>query len=65
MKWISVDERLPEKKGEYLCWMADGRQPPYYPDQDQWFELVNFDGKKFDQQWDRYVTHWQAIKPPK
>jgi hypothetical protein len=41
-EWISVKDRLPEKKDDYLCYCEDGDFKwcsivSYYPDGDGWF----------------------------
>lgn len=39
-EWIPIEERLPEKEGEYLIRFKDEKSPPefgyYFPDTDTW-----------------------------
>jgi hypothetical protein len=60
-EWISVDERLPEKTGDYLCAWNCGSIDPHvrviigrYSDKSKSFS-------KFD--WN-YVTHWMPLPAP-
>jgi hypothetical protein len=71
MEWISVEDRLPEKSGEYLAfweWGKDGWQEEgvccqvsrfnkdFWDYGDTWGSGLNNNG---------YVTHWSPLpKPP-
>lgn len=59
MEWISVEDRLPEKSGEYLtyCGEYDGTS------------ILNFEVMKTKGKWKtkwKEVTHWMPLpEPPK
>ena len=64
-EWISVDERLPEEEGYYLCVLADDIVAPYVL-------RVQFSNNKFfisewhEENTGRKVTHWMPLpEPPK
>jgi len=54
-KWISVDDRLPETEGMYLCYFSD--------DTIETFEYVVSDTKLWGIHQD-IVTHWQKLPAP-
>ena len=61
MEWISVKDRLPSKRGEYLCWrpdILDGDELaiPACP------IVLTFTGRRFITSF--AVTHWAKIDPP-
>lgn len=56
MKWISVEERLPEEGTRSLVWIKD--EQTSYP------SVWSFDGEWDIEMWRRYVTHWMQLPPP-
>ena len=61
-KWISVEERLPEKEGRYLCVVRIGKSGAVY------VRVMNGDsyGFSLDHIYDDDVTHWMPLpEPPK
>ena len=64
-EWIDVNERLPNKEGDYLCVMADDCKSPFVIIK----RFVN--GMFFLSEWykenvGRKVTHWMPLpEPPK
>ena len=65
-KWISVEDRLPEEKGEYLvvfhpCWWDDVKWTKTCVGIDTFRGKTAWAKKKFQR-----VTHWMPMpKPPK
>ena len=78
-KWISVDDKLPDKDGTYLCYLqcgaicqamydstvaAEGKFPF-----GEWVAVYNSETRDFtDSYWEEYdaVTHWMPCpEPPK
>lgn len=57
-KWVSVDERLPEKPGEYVAMIKGAKNPTcLFFDVDAWIDEV---GEPYT------VTHWREMpEPPK
>ena len=56
-RWISVDERLPEKDGFYLVW-----GPPAIYTETKWYDQ----GTLAQYFWKRDITHWMPMpEPPK
>jgi ABC-type Fe3+-hydroxamate transport system substrate-binding protein len=58
-KWISIEERLPEKEGDYLIifWPDESYTPYtafYLKELNRWY----YAGKK------PYVTHWMPLPSP-
>lgn len=79
-KWISVEDRLPEKDGNYLCYLecgavceaafdstiaSEGKEFPF----GEWVGVYNSDTRDFtDSYWEEYdaITHWMPLpEPPK
>lgn len=55
--WISVKDRLPEKKGDYLTYNTDGIVWPHWYD-NGWVDDLGYKMKS--------VTHWMSLpEPPK
>jgi hypothetical protein len=55
--WISVKDRLPDKKGDYLIFNTDGIVWPYwYEPVNQWFDSLGFRTGS--------VTHWMPLPEP-
>lgn len=78
--WIPCSERLPDKDGDYLCFLecgdvcqatfdstiaAEGKEFPF----GEWVDVYNSDTHGFtDKCWEEYdaITHWQPLpEPPK
>lgn len=58
-RWIPVAERLPEKDGDYLCWLLGYMSVLRWDGKNWWY--VSIGGA-----YTRYVTHWQELpEPPK
>ena len=61
MKWISVDEELPETEERIVVWLGNGFDE---------FERAYFDGWNFKESYsqetlnDDLITHWAKIEPP-
>lgn len=53
--WISVKDRLPEKKGDYIAYTKDGIVWPYWFD-DVWFDTLGYATDT--------VTHWMPLPEP-
>jgi hypothetical protein len=60
-EWISVDERLPEENGDYLCTWHCGSIAPHvmvyigrYSDKYKRFSNMDWN----------YVTHWMPLPQP-
>ena len=62
-EWISVNERLPEEKVNYIVHYKHA----YCDDDDYWaIGICFYDGEKFQMDWSYKVTHWQYLpQPPK
>ena len=79
-RWISVKDRLPEKDGNYLCYLecgavceaafdstiaSEGEEFPF----GEWVAVYNSDTLGFtDSYWEEYdaITHWMPLpEPPK
>ena len=61
-KWISVEDRLPEREGRYLCVKRIGKSGAVY------VQLMNGDsyGFSMDHFYTDDVTHWMPLpEPPK
>ena len=65
-KWISVEERLPEKEGDYLVWNKDQKKieirffhrlPPHYPVESH-PEIREYFGNFADY---KRITHWMPL----
>lgn len=56
-RWISVEERLPEKNGYYIAWCIAPNEPG----------LINYHPSTGWQNgfYNDRVTHWQEVTPPK
>ena len=56
--WISVNDRLPDKKGDYLIYNTDGIVWPYYydPSVNEWFNSLGYITD--------CVTHWMPLPEP-
>lgn len=54
-QWVSVKDRLPKKKGDYIIYNTDGIVWPYWYDADDnsWYDSC---GYKTD-----IVTHWMPL----
>ena len=66
-KWIPVTERLPEKKGQYVCRyvFCDNKEYPFF--QVRWY-FANLENPHFqyDGRMGLRVTHWMPLpEPPK
>ena len=80
VKWISIKDRLPEKDGNYLCYLecgavceaafdstiaSKGEEFPF----GEWVGVYNSDTRDFtDRYWEEYdaITHWMPLpEPPK
>lgn len=65
-EWISVEDRLPEEKGEYLvtyhpCWWDDVKYDEICVGMDSFRGKTSWAKRKFQR-----VTHWRPLpKPPK
>ena len=58
--WISVKDRLPEKRGDYLIYNTDGIVWPYWynPEDKRWYDNCGYLTES--------VTHWMPLpEPPK
>ncbi len=53
--WISVQDRMPEKKGDYIAYTKDGIVWPYWFD-DVWFDTLGYATDT--------VTHWRPLPEP-
>ena len=62
-KWISVNDRLPEEKGNYIV----NCKHAYFDNDDYWtIGICFYDGEEFQMDWSYKVTHWQYLpQPPK
>lgn len=62
-EWISVDDRLPEEKANYIVYY----QHAYCDNDDYWaIGICFYDGEKFQLGPAYKVTHWMPIpQPPK
>ena len=61
-KWISVEERLPEREGRYLCVKRIGKSGMVY------VQIMNGDSYGFSMEhiYTDAVTHWMPLpEPPK
>lgn len=56
--WISVNDRLPEKKGDYLIFNTDGIVWPYWYDKEykEWYDSSGYLTEN--------VTHWMPLPEP-
>ena len=54
--WISVKDRLPDKKGDYLIYNTDGIVWPYWYDGDGWYDTLGYLTQR--------VTHWMPLPEP-
>lgn len=77
-EWISVKDRLPEKDGNYLCYLecgavceaafdstiaSEGEEFPF----GEWVAVYNSDTLGFtDSYWEEYdaITHWMPLPEP-
>lgn len=77
-EWISVKDRLPEKDGNYLCYLecgavceaafdstiaSEGEEFPF----GEWVGVYNSDTLGFtDSYWEEYdaITHWMPLPDP-
>lgn len=53
--WVKCSERMPEKSGEYLCYLAAPEM------------MITFWAKgesSHEDFWRRHVTHWRPLPPP-
>ena len=55
MGWVSVEDRLPEKKGDYIAYTKDGIVWSYFFD-DGWVDSLGYDTDT--------VTHWMPLPEP-
>lgn len=61
-KWISVKDKLPEKRGYYLCYADDRNGNKIHK---VYFLISNFDGFAVDKFCNK-PSHWMPLpKPPK
>jgi len=61
-RWISVEERLPEKSGHYLAVMNGKTGEAYYGHESH----IWLDPCEEWENWTRFVTHWMPLpQPPK
>ena len=59
MEWISVNDKLPEKIGDYYVWPDSARKP-------RRFNGKNFVGGDYSGSWEIFPTHWRPLpEPPK
>ncbi len=66
-EWISVDERLPEELGKYICYFSDGSIETYdFEGLDDGRYGITDVGVGFEATKDWHVTHWMPLpEPPK
>lgn len=57
-QWISVEDRLPEKAGYYLCWHIawDGVSDAYFDGSGKFFEY-----EAYNLEDEVVVSHWQSL----
>lgn len=63
-QWVSVEERLPEESGRYICWFGNnklikGAEILTYVD--EWKAFGSLESLETYPN----VTHWMPIEPPK
>ena len=63
MKWVSVEDRLPDKPGTYLCHFDDGETETFPLNEDEFDGYGNVTIK-----WGvlgyGWVTHWMPLPEP-
>ena len=76
IEWISVDERLPEEKGDYLVYTERGKMMimPFFTERnsssavyDRGFCIFEKGRRTNDDDWWKpvqYVTHWMPLPEP-
>jgi hypothetical protein len=63
LEWISVEDQLPEKRGQYMCWVEG--QPTDQPN----LQLLQYSIHDDEEEgiWitgSGTVTHWMPLPPP-
>ena len=61
MGWISVADRLPKEKGNYLAYWVWGKGTSY---ESQNIEVVYFRGKSHWAKREEYISHWMPLPAP-
>ena len=62
-EWISVEERLPEKDGQYLVWVVTPNRGCVEEVQMEWFRNCD---RYYNYMWKNHYTHWMPLpEPPK
>lgn len=60
--WVSVTERMPKKRGDYLCWCPDVLARDGWPGIEARAVVLKFTGKRFITSF--LISDWQPIAPP-
>jgi len=65
MEWISVEDRLPESSGNYLCSMGGLIEKLWYFKGLQRFKMIGgAENKYMEQMYSSAVTHWMPLPNP-
>jgi hypothetical protein len=59
MEWISVNDRLPEKSGDYLVTDSMAKMVAYFSYEHKEWDFFGLDFWK-----DADITHWMPLPPP-
>ena len=60
-EWISVKDRLPERKGKYLVTWLWAYGTEY---ENKYVDVVFFRGKTHWAKFEKYITHWMPLPDP-
>jgi hypothetical protein len=61
-RWISVHERMPKKRGDYLCWQPDIPPANGWPGLKARRVILDWTGRRFMSSFP--ITHWTELPEP-